>query len=197
MKKSILFLSTFLIFTNSVFSQSWKDSKTSWKEQSKKIKDKKSKDSNDQKYLEALEYYQKGENELVIGLLSDLNEKQNNKSDFYILRGAAYKNLDLYNLAISDYEKAIQLDDNVLGYNNRAYIYMINKDYELAMKDNFVVINRESEMIDLGFNMGPVYHNLGICREALGFDDYCDYFDYACHKLMYEYSCISKCSSID
>jgi tetratricopeptide (TPR) repeat protein len=138
------------------------------------------------------EYYTTEKYELSIDYFTKYIIDNPNNSSLYIVRGASYKSLDLYKLAIEDYEEAIEIDDNILGYNNRAWIYITLKNYELAMQDYKVVVSRIEEMRQLGMtNLGDIYCNLGICKMNLGLD-YCEDFNIAC-ILGYKPACEIDC----
>ena len=137
-------------------------------------------------------YFIEGKYELSIEHSTKTINDYPNNSSLYIVRGASYKSLGMYELAIEDYEKAIEIDDNILGYNNRAWVYMVFKNYELAMEDYKIVISRIKEMNELGMtHLGDVYNNLGICKMNLGLY-YCKEFNTAC-TLGYQPACEIEC----
>jgi len=145
-----------------------------------------------QDYTKGHEYYNAEKYELSIDYFTEAIINDQNNSSLYIIRGASYKSLGLYKLALEDYEKAIKIDDNILGYNNRAWVYITFKKYESAMQDYMVVLSRIEEMFELGFNnLGDVYNNLGICKWNLKLD-YCEDFNMAC-QLGYNSACKKEC----
>ena len=145
-----------------------------------------------QDYTKGYEYYAGEKFELSIDYFTKAIVNDQNNSSLYIIRGASYKSLGMYKLALEDYEKAIKIDDNILGYNNRAWVYLTFKNYELSMRDYKVVLSRIEEMFKLGFtNLADIYNNLGICKFNLNLN-YCDDFNTAC-QLGYSPACRKEC----
>jgi len=145
-----------------------------------------------QDYNKGYEYYTAEKYELSIDYFTKAINENPNNSSLYIVRGASYKSLGMYKLALEDYEKAIKIDDNILGYNNRGWVHITLKNYELAMQDYKVVLSRSEEMNELGFtSLGDIYYNLAICKMNLRLD-YCEDFNISC-KLGYNPACEIDC----
>ena len=80
----------------------------------------------------------------------------------YTNRGVAYNDLKQYERAISDYNKAIELNPNfALAYNNRGWAYYCLKKYQQALKDF-------DKAIELNPNNTQAKNNRAACLKAMG-----------------------------
>ena len=67
-----------------------------------------------------------------------------------------------YDLALSDYSKAIEINPNYAeAYNNRGFLYSYQQKYELALAD----VNKA---IDINPNHAEAYANRGLLYAILG-----------------------------
>ncbi|WP_044034478.1 tetratricopeptide repeat protein, partial [Microcystis aeruginosa] len=81
--------------------------------------------------------------------------------DAYNNRGNLYYNQQKYDLALSDYSKAIELNPNFAeAYNNRGVLYSYQQKYELALADF-------NKAIEINPNSADAYYNRGIGGEHL------------------------------
>ena len=143
-------------------------------------------------YDEGYKYYNNGEFErCIVYFTRYINEAESyaktfnikNHSHLYIIRGASYKSIGEYEAAMEDYGKSIEIDDHILGYNNRAWILLKKEEYELAIIDFNITISRKSELIDMGWSdqdLGLIYSNRGFCKEKIQIDP-CDDYKKACY----------------
>jgi tetratricopeptide (TPR) repeat protein len=61
--------------------------------------------------------------------------------------------------AIADYTRAIELNPNLAeAYNNRAYIYMVKKDYGLALPDLDRALQLRPNYVNALMNRGDIYN---------------------------------------
>ena len=61
--------------------------------------------------------------------------------------------------AITDYSRAIELNPNLAeAYNNRAYIYMVKKDYAAALPDLDHAIQLRPNYVNAWMNRGDIYN---------------------------------------
>ena len=114
-----------------------------------------------QKNKEALKlYYAKDYNGAI--KLYDEVLKFGEYDGAYNNRGNAYLNLNQYERAIQDYNKAIQLNPNYFeAYNNRGWAYYCLKKYQQALKDF-------DKALELNPNNNQVKNNREACLKAMG-----------------------------
>ncbi len=104
----------------------------------------------------------------------DLSQGTNDKfleNKIYVNRGAAYQKLLNYDAALSDYSKAIQLNDNnpnVFLY--RGYLYYQTNEYEEALRDFDIVIEIDPENPFAYYNRGMIH--LKQVKDAEACDDF-------------------------
>lgn len=104
----------------------------------------------------------------------DLAQGSNNKfleNKIYVNRGAAYQKLLKYDAALSDYSKAIQLNDNnpnVFLY--RGYLYYQTNEYKEALRDFDIVIEIDPENPFAYYNRGMIHFKQG--EEIQSCDDF-------------------------
>ncbi|MFN7909386.1 MAG: tetratricopeptide repeat protein [Microcystis sp.] len=80
---------------------------------------------------------------------------------WYVNRGGIYYNQQKYELALSDYNKAIELNRNfAMAYYNRGLLYYNQQKYDLALSDY-------SKAIDINRNDAVAYVNRGILYDDL------------------------------
>ncbi len=78
------------------------------------------------------------------------------RAAWYLNRGNLYKNLQKYELALSDYNKAIEINPNyAYAYLNRGILYRDLQKYELALSDY-------SKAIEINPNYAEAYVNRGV-----------------------------------
>ncbi|MCZ8040634.1 MAG: tetratricopeptide repeat protein, partial [Microcystis sp. LE17-20A] len=93
------------------------------------------------------------------------------RAAWYGNRGLVYHNQQKYELALSDYNKAIDINPNfAMAYNNRGNLYQDLQKYELALDDY-------NKAIELNRNFAGAYNNRGILyrrqqKYKLALDDY-------------------------
>ncbi|MCB2194783.1 MAG: tetratricopeptide repeat protein [Bacteroidetes bacterium] len=104
----------------------------------------------------------------------DLSKGSNDKlleNKIYVNRGAAYQKLLKYDAALSDYSKAIQLNDNnpnVFLY--RGYLFYKTNEYEEALRDFNIVIEIDPENPFAYYNRGMIH--LKQVKDAEACDDF-------------------------
>ena len=97
-----------------------------------------------------------------------------NYANVYLLRGFVFDKLEIRNQAISNYTKAICLDNkNFMSYNNRGIIYYQLGRYKSAIDDisNAITINPLNSV---------AYRNKGIAKKAAGYSNYIIDYEKAC-----------------
>ncbi len=89
----------------------------------------------------------------------------------YYFRGTGYRNKRLFNRAIADYTKAIQLKPNFpQAYNNRGFSYRHKRLYGQAVADYTRAIQLKPDYAFAYYNRGIVYEGTG--RKKLAIRDY-------------------------
>ncbi len=79
----------------------------------------------------------------------------------YSNRGGTYWNLKLYNEALKDLNRAIQLDpEDPHAYVNRGVVYKSQKEYEKAFSDYRHAININPSLIEAYINLGSIHEEL-------------------------------------
>ena len=83
-------------------------------------------------------------------------------------RGVAYKVKGEYDLALKDYDQAIQLDPNSAShYNNRGIIYRLKHEYDRAIADYDEAIWLKSDYVAAFYNRALAYVDQGDYGRAL------------------------------
>ena len=83
-------------------------------------------------------------------------------------RGVAYKVKGEYDLALKDYDQAIQLNPNAAShYNNRGIIYRLKHDYDRAIADYDEAIWLKSDYVAAFYNRALTYADKGDYGRAL------------------------------
>ena len=83
-------------------------------------------------------------------------------------RGVAYKVKGEYDLALKDYDQAIQLNPNAAShYNNRGIIYRLKHDYDRAIADYDEAIWLKSDYVAAFYNRALAYVDKGAYDHAL------------------------------
>ena len=83
-------------------------------------------------------------------------------------RGVAYKVKGDYDLALKDYDQAIQLNPNSAShYNNRGIIYRLKHDYDRAIADYDEAIWLKSDYVAAFYNRALAYTDKGEYDHAL------------------------------
>ena len=83
-------------------------------------------------------------------------------SPVYNNRGTAYKDIDEHDLAIADFEKAIQLNpDDAGAYSNRGAVYNNKGDFDLAIEDFDKAIRLNPDYAGAYNNRGKAYNDKG------------------------------------
>ena len=79
----------------------------------------------------------------------------------YNNRGNAFRNLQNYQMAMQDYNKAISIKpDFYMAYNNRGNLYFDQKNYQLAIKDYNKAISLNSRYRYAYLNRGLAYYEM-------------------------------------
>ena len=83
-------------------------------------------------------------------------------------RGVAYKAKGQYDLALQDYDQAIQLNPNSAShYNNRGILYRLKHDYDRAIADYDEAIWLKSDYVAAFYNRALAYTDKGEFDHAL------------------------------
>ncbi|MBD2290357.1 tetratricopeptide repeat protein [Microcystis wesenbergii FACHB-1317] len=82
------------------------------------------------------------------------------RAAWYVNRGILYRRQKKYELALADYNKAIELNPNhANAYNNRGNLYQDLQKYELALDDFNKAIEINPNFAILYYNRGGLYYN--------------------------------------
>ncbi len=82
------------------------------------------------------------------------------RAAWYVNRGSLYSDLQKYELALSDYNKAININPNfALAYYNRGLLYSDQKKYDLALSDYDKAIEINPNYAEAYVNRGFIYYN--------------------------------------
>ncbi|GCL45813.1 serine protease [Microcystis aeruginosa] len=93
------------------------------------------------------------------------------RAAWYFNRGNLYYNQQKYDLALSDYNKAININPNYAkAYLNRGNLYINQQKYDLALSDYNQAIKINSDFAEAYNNRGNLYSDLQKYKLAL--DDY-------------------------
>jgi tetratricopeptide (TPR) repeat protein len=97
--------------------------------------------------------------------------RYSNLAEIYNDRAIIYRELDKFELALKDQNKAIELEPYVALYLfNRAYLYQINDSIKEAIKDYDLVLLYEPENIIAMTNRGEAHYALG--NKEMAFADF-------------------------
>jgi tetratricopeptide (TPR) repeat protein len=103
-----------------------------------------------------------GRNQEVIDLLTDDVLKQFPHPSFYLRRGLAYKNFELPDKAIADYNKALEIKPDLSdAYHNRARVWEQKGDYDKAIDDY-------TKAIELNPGDAETYNGRGVAYDSKG-----------------------------
>lgn len=84
--------------------------------------------------------------------------KLSTRSVFYVARGLIYADMQKWDLALADTNKAIQLNPQYsLAYNNRGKIYSSQKKWDLALADFNKAIQLDPQNVQAYMNRGGLY----------------------------------------
>lgn len=79
-------------------------------------------------------------------------------ADVYNSRGLVYRNEKKWQLALTNYSKAIAIDPNCAkAYNNRGVVYSILKKWDLALADYAQSVRIDPDLANVYYNRGNVY----------------------------------------
>ncbi|MCA2589207.1 tetratricopeptide repeat protein, partial [Microcystis aeruginosa CS-558/01A06] len=93
------------------------------------------------------------------------------RAAWYVNRGNLYSDLQKYDLALDDYNQAIELNPNhAQAYNNRGTLYDEQQKYELALADYNQAIELNRNFAMAYYNRGGLYQDLG--KYDLALSDY-------------------------
>ena len=89
---------------------------------------------------------------------SNVLKVSKNNAAAYNGRGKAYRVRGNYEQALSDYNKAIELDPAFFkAYHNRAKIYFDQQKYDLAIEDYTIVLQYDPRFYEAVSNLGAIY----------------------------------------
>ena len=82
------------------------------------------------------------------------------RAAWYVNRGNLYQDLQKYELALDEYNQAIEINPNyAMAYYNRGVLYYDQKKYELALADWNKAIELNPNFTDAYYNRGNLYFN--------------------------------------
>ena len=100
--------------------------------------------------------------------LSEEKPRAEMDANAFIYRGASYDDKGLYDKAISDYTRAIEIDPkNVLAYYNRGFSYNNKGLYDKAISDYTRAIEINPKFVEAFINRGLGYNNKGLYDKAI------------------------------
>jgi tetratricopeptide (TPR) repeat protein len=118
-------------------------------------------------YEQAYQHYEDGDLETAIDLMDDSEADHLSDPRFFFLRGSCWSELGENALAIQDFNKSIELDDqNPETFYQRGFSYFSTKQSELAVKDFDQAIALDSEYAEAYVNRGSVHYDLGNQEKA-------------------------------
>jgi tetratricopeptide (TPR) repeat protein len=99
--------------------------------------------------------------QLNLKTIDDILKKRIEKeTSTHIFKGIQYEDQGNYDLAISEYEKAIELNPKYAdSYNKRGLVYFNKNMYEQAIKDYTEAIQLNPKYTDAYNNRGIIYYN--------------------------------------
>ncbi|HLP22341.1 MAG TPA: tetratricopeptide repeat protein [Chitinophagales bacterium] len=104
----------------------------------------------------------KGEYQKVIELLNNDALLQYPEAPFFLRRGVAYKNLEQYDKAIADYNRALELKPGYAdAYHNRARVWERKGEFDKAIEDY-------SRAIELNPGDAEYYNGRGVTSDSKG-----------------------------
>ncbi len=128
------------------------------------------KEQSAEKYFNLANAYFEQENfDQAINSLSQAIQLYPSDCSFYILRARCYANQDSHELALTDCNKAIELQENSDTYLIRGNIYFFSKNYELALADYDKAIELDKDS-NAYFNRATAHLLLG--KPELALADY-------------------------
>lgn len=88
---------------------------------------------------------------------------------YFFKRGFGYDSLKKYNLALNDYQKAIELNPKYSNaYHNMGIIYHNTNKYALALRAYNKAIEFDPKLVDAYYNRGQLYREkMDFCQEAV------------------------------
>ena len=97
-----------------------------------------------------------------------LKKKIERETGIHIFKGIQYDDQGKYEMAINEYEKAIEIDPKYAdSYNKRGLVYYNQKKYDQAIKDYTAAIELNPKYTDAYNNRGIVYYELDKNNEAI------------------------------
>ncbi len=110
-----------------------------------------------------------GKNAEVIALLTNEVLQQFNDALFYLRRGLAHKKLEMYEKAIADYDKALQIRPGYAeAFNNRAMVWDLTGEYDKAIADYTEAIKADPSDAEYFNGRGVTWDNKGEYDKAMG-----------------------------
>ena len=92
-----------------------------------------------------------------------------------INRGYAYGEIEEFELALADHERALEVEPNVYSYNNRAWIYRVQGEYDLALESYQSGIELDPTYPNFYWGLGNLYDDLEDFEQAM--ENYCQYIE--------------------
>lgn len=93
---------------------------------------------------------------------------QKNLANTYYNRGCEYRNKNEYDLAIADFNQAIQLDSTLVqAYNNRAVCLYNKGEFDSAKQDYEKALQMDSRHVNSYYGLGNIYRVKGDYAKAI------------------------------
>jgi tetratricopeptide (TPR) repeat protein len=109
-------------------------------------------------------------NELAVSGYKELLKRDSTNEEYYYHRAEAYTNLEYYDKALKDLDKALSIDSNYLqAINQKGIIYQKIKDFKSAIVEftKAININTSNNPEILYFNRGVSHSELDLFKEAM------------------------------
>ena len=115
----------------------------------------------------ALSFQEKRDYEKAIAYYTRAIELNSQSAEAYVNRGAAYESMGNLDLALQDFNTALDLEPKSEAYNNRANVHFRNRDYERAVQDYSKALELERGNVGAFIYRGHAFKNMELYDHAI------------------------------